>query len=129
MDSIWAVGMDHAIRSDWRDDMAITVNGKDMKEAVIKTEQYEMRILELMPDRLRLSIKEIAGTPFNFVPRFVTLVYPEAPLNAKDTGIVVVGRGLTVEVNVEFERRIRIETFIRMDLVYAKNKLATIAVE
>ena len=32
--------------------MAVKVNGKDMKDAVIKTEQFEMRILELTPDRL-----------------------------------------------------------------------------
>jgi hypothetical protein len=109
--------------------MAITVNGKDIKDAVIKTEQFEMRILELLPDHMKVSIKEVAGQPFNFVPRFVTLVYPEAPLNAKDSGIVSVGVGRTIEVNIEFERRIRIETFIRMDLQYARKKLATIAVE
>ena len=109
--------------------MAITVNGKDMKDAVIKTEQYEMRLLELLPVHLKVSIKETAGQPFNFVPRFVTLVYPEGPLNAKDTGIIVVGSGKTIEVVIEFEKRIRIETFIRMDLTYARKKLATIAVE
>jgi hypothetical protein len=109
--------------------MAITVNGKDMKDAVIKTEQYEMRILELMPAHLKVSIKETAGQPFNFVPRFITLVYPEGPLNAKDTGIIVVGSGKTIEAVIEFEKRIRIETFIRMDLTYARKKLATISVE
>ena len=109
--------------------MAITVNGKDMKDAVIKTEQYEMRLLELLPVHLKVSIKETAGQPFNFVPRFVTLVYPEGPLNAKDTGIIVVGSGKTIEVVIEFEKRIRIETFIRMDLQYARKKLATIAIE
>ena len=83
--------------------MAITVNGKDMKDAVIKTEQFEMRILELLPDHLKLSIKETAGQPFNFVPRFITLVYPEGPLNAKDTGIVVVGAGRTIEPVIAFE--------------------------
>jgi hypothetical protein len=63
--------------------MAITVNGKDIKDAVIKTEQFEMKILELLPDHIKVSIKETAGQPFNFVPRFVTLVYPEATVNAK----------------------------------------------
>lgn len=119
----------HAIRWDWRGDMAITVNGKEMKDAVIKTDQYEMRILELLPDHLKLGIKETAGQPFNFVPRFVTLVYPEGPLNAKDTGIIVVGAGKTIEPVIQFERKIRIETFIRMELQYARKKLATIAVE
>ena len=109
--------------------MAITVNGKDIKEAVIKTDQFEMRLLELLPDHLKLSIKETAGQSFNFVPRFVVLVYPEGPLNAKDTGILVVGAGRTIEPIITFERKIRIETFIRMDLTYARKKLATIAVE
>ena len=109
--------------------MAITVNGKDIKDAVITTEQFEMRILELLPDNLKLAIKETAGQPFNFVPRFVTLVYPEGPLNARDTGIIVVGAGKTVEVVIGFQRKIRIETFIRMDLQYARRKLATIAIE
>src|SRR5688572_28244158 len=98
--------------------MAITVNGKDMKEAVIKTEQYEMRILELLPDHLKLSVRETAGQSFNFVPRFITLVYPEGPLNARDTGILVVAARATIEPVITFERKIRIETFIRMDLTY-----------
>jgi hypothetical protein len=125
----WERDPAHAIRWDWKRDMAITVNGRDMKDAVIKTDQYEMRILELLPDHLKLSIKETAGHPFNFVPRFVTLVYPEGPLNARDTGIIVVAAGKTVEPIIEFERKIRIETFIRMELQYARKKLATIAVE
>jgi hypothetical protein len=109
--------------------MAITVNGKDIKDAVIKTEQFEMKILELLPDHFKVSIKETAVQPFNFVPRFVTLVYPEGTVNAKDTGIVVVGARKIIEATIEFEKRIRIETFIRMDLQYARKKLATIAVE
>ncbi len=129
MASNLAAAVGPAIRWDWRDDMAITVNGKDIKDAVIKTDQFEMRILELLPDHLKLSIKETAGQAFNFVPRFVSLLYPEGPLNARDTGIIVVGAGKTVEPVVTFERKIRIETFIRMDLQYARKKLATIAIE
>jgi len=30
--------------------MALRVNGKDIKDAIIKTDQFEMRILELTPD-------------------------------------------------------------------------------
>ena len=30
--------------------MAVRINGKDMKDAVIKTDQFEMRFLELLPD-------------------------------------------------------------------------------
>ena len=59
----------------------------------------------------------------------MTLVYPEAVVNARDTGIVVVGARRTIEAVIEFEKRIRIETFIRMDLQYARKKLATIAIE
>ena len=109
--------------------MAITVNGKDMNDAIIKTEQFEMRILELVPEYLKLSVKEISNHPFNFVPKFITLRYPEGPLNAKDEGILAVHARETVEAVVHFESRIRIEKFIRFDLVYAKQKLAAIAIE
>ena len=109
--------------------MAITVNGKDMKEAVIKTDQFEMRILEFVPEHLRLSVKGISGEAFNFVPRFLVLMYPEKPLNAKDGGIVVVGAGKTIEPVIEFEEKLRIERFIRIELRYARRKLATIAIE
>ncbi len=109
--------------------MAIRINGKDMKDAVLKSDQFEMRILELLPDHLRVSVKDIKGHPFNFVPRFLELVYPEKTLNAKDTGIVAVGVGKTVEQVIQFQERIRIEPFFMIDLRYARKKLATITVE
>lgn len=110
--------------------MAIKVNGKDMKDAVIKAEQFEMRILELTPDRLKVTVKDIHGEAFNFVPRFIQIVYPEKTINAKpNTGIVVVGPGKTIESTIPFEEKLTIERFITMELRYARKRLAEILVE
>jgi len=111
-------------------EMALRVNGKDMKDAVLKTDQFEMRILELVPDHMRIIVKESSGHAFNFVPRFLEIVYPEnKSIAAKDTGIVGVDVGKSVEQVVQFQERLRIETFLMMDLRYARKKLATIVVE
>ena len=107
----------------------IRVNGKDMKDAVIKTDQFEMRILELTPDHLRVSVKDSTGHPFNFAPRFLEMVYPEKTIAAKDAGIVALAAGKTMERVIEFEQRLRIEAFLMMDLRYARKKLATITVD
>jgi len=109
--------------------MALRVNGKDVNEAIIKTDQFEMRILELTPDHLKVTVKEISGHPFNFVPRFFEMIYPEKSIAAKDTGIVTVGTGKVVEAVVEFREKLRVETFLTMELRYARKKIATIAVE
>jgi len=109
--------------------MALRINGKDMKDAVLKADQFEMRILELIPDRMSINVKETAGHSFNFVPRFLQMVYPEKTINAKDTAIVAIGVGKSIEQVVEFQERLRIETFLMMDLRYARKKLATIVVE
>ena len=109
--------------------MALRINGKDMKDAVIKTDQFEMHILELTPDHLKVAIKDSSGHPFNFVPRFVEMIYPEKSIAAKDAGIMTVGAGKTIEAAVEFREKLRIETFLTMELRYARRKIATIAVE
>jgi hypothetical protein len=109
--------------------MALRINGKDMKDAVLKSEQFEMRILELIPVHMKIVVKESSGHPFNFVPRFLEIVYPEKSIAAKDTGIVTLGVGKSVERVIEFQERLRIETFLMMDLRYARKKLATIVVE
>jgi hypothetical protein len=109
--------------------MAIKVNGVDMKDAVIKTEQFEMRLLELTPERLRASVKGVSGDSFNFVPRFVSMVYPDRTINAKDTGPMVVRRAATIEPVIEFQQKLVIERFSEMDLHYARRKLASLAVE
>src|SRR2546425_12382967 len=100
--------------------MALRINGKDMRDAVIKTDQFEMRILELTPDHLKVSVKEISGHPFNFVPRFLELIYPEKSIAAKDIGIMSVGAGKTAESIIEFREKLRIETFLTMELRYAR---------
>jgi len=109
--------------------MALRINGKDMKDAVLKSDQFEMRILELIPDHMKIAVKESSGHAFNFVPRFLEMVYPEKSIAAKDTGIVALGVGKSVEQVIEFQERLRIETFLMMDLRYARKKLATIVVE
>lgn len=109
--------------------MAIRINGKAMKDAVIKGDQFEMRILEFLPDHMRVQVKESTGHPFNFVPRFLQIVYPEKVIAVKDTGIVAVDKGKTIEQAIEFQERVRIEPFLMMELRYARKKLATIEVE
>jgi hypothetical protein len=118
-----------AIRCRLEVDVALRINGKDMKDAVLKTDQFEMRILEMVPDHMKVTVKETSGHPFNFVPRFVEMVYPEKVIAAKDTGIVSVGVGKSIEKVIEFRERLRIETFLMWDLRYARKKLATIVVE
>ena len=109
--------------------MAIRVNGKEMKDAIIKTDQFEMRILEMTPDHLKLTIKGISGEAFNFVPRFLSMVYPEKTIDAKDSGILVVGAGKTIEPVIQFQEKLRIERLFTMQLRYARRKLADIAVD
>jgi hypothetical protein len=110
-------------------EMALTINGKDMKDAVLKADQFEMRILEFIPDHMKINVKESSGHSFNFVPRFLQIVYPDKTINAKDTGIVSLGVGKSIEQVIEFQERLRIETFLMMDLRYARKRLATIVVE
>jgi hypothetical protein len=109
--------------------MAVKVNGKDMKDAVIKTEQFEMRILELTPDRLRVSVTATQRESFNFVPRFVSMIYPDRTINARDAGPVAVRPKESVEVNVLFREKLRMETFMPFELRYATKKLAEISIE
>ena len=109
--------------------MAILVNGKPMKDAVLKGDQFEMKILEFLPDHMGVQVKESTGHPFNFVPRFLQIVYPEKVIAVKDTGIVAVDKGKTIEQVIVFQERVRIEPFLMMEIRYARKKLATISVE
>jgi hypothetical protein len=109
--------------------MAIRINGKDMKDAVIKADQFEMKILEFIPGHMKVSVKESTGHPFNFVPRFIEIVYPDKTIAARDSGIHAVGVGKTIEQVVEFQERLRIETFLMMELRYARKRIALISVE
>ena len=88
-----------------------------------------MRVLELTPDHLKVTVKETSGHPFNFVPRFFEMIYPEKSIAAKDTGIVTVGTDKVVEAVVEFREKLRIETFLTMELRYARKRIAMITVE
>src|SRR5215470_14190054 len=107
--------------------MAIFINGKEMKDAVIKTENYEMRILEWTPDLMKVSVKETYGEAFNFVPRFVTVVYPDTKtVVGKDAGIVVVPRKETVQATIQFAEKLRMERLMSFELRYARKKLANV---
>ncbi len=109
--------------------MAILINGKDMKDAVIKTEQYEMKIVELIPDSMRVSIKGF-DEPFSFVPRFVTITYPDTKvISAKDSGIIVVPTGGTVQTTIQFAEKLRLERMMTFELRYARKKIADISIE
>jgi len=83
----------------------------------------------MVPDRMKVQVKESAGHPFNFVPRFFEIVYPEKTIGVKDSGIIAVGVGKTIERVLEFQEKLRIETFLMMDVRYARKKLATITVD
>lgn len=109
--------------------MAVLVNGKDMKDAVIKTDQYEMKVLDLIPDSMKVSIKG-AGEPFNFVPRFITIIYPDTKvINARDSGIVVVPSKETVQTTIQFSEKLRLEKMMTFELRYARKRLAEISIE
>src|SRR2546428_6006290 len=110
--------------------MAILINGKDMKDAVIKTDNYEMKVLELTPDIMKVSIKETYGEAFNFVPRFVTIVYPDTKIiMGKDSGIIVVPRKETVQATIQFAEKLRMERMMSFEFRYARKKLADISIE
>jgi len=109
--------------------MAIRVNGKELKDVILKTDQFELRILEFVPDHMKVNVKESTGHPFNFVPRFFDIAYPDKIVAAKDTGIVALGAGKTLEAVITFQEKLHIEPFVLMDLRYAKKKLGTISVD
>jgi hypothetical protein len=109
--------------------VAIRINGKDIKDVVIKADQFEMQILEFLPDHMKVNVKERTGHSFNFVPRFFDIAYPERVIAAKDSGIVAIDAGKSMETVISFQERLRIEPFLMMDLRYARKKLATLAVD
>ncbi len=57
------------------------------------------------------------------------MIYSERSIAAKDAGIVTVGTGRVVEAVVEFREKLRIETFLTMELRYARKRMAMITVE
>ena len=110
--------------------MAIKVNGKDMTDAVIKTDQFEMKILSFTPDEMKVSIKGTSGDSFTFVPRFITIVYPDTKVVAtKDTGITAVRSQQTVEVTVQFAEKLHMERMMSFELRYSRRRLAEISIE
>ncbi len=110
--------------------MAIRVNGKDMKEAVIKTDQFEMRLLEMTSGHMKVSVKDIVGEAFRFAPRFISIAYPDTKVvNGKDSGTATVPAKQAVEVMIEFAEKLHMEPFMTFELRYARRRLAEISIE
>ena len=110
--------------------MAIRINGKDMKDAVIKTTQYEMRISELMPDHMNITVTDISGESFSFVPRFLQIAYPDSKvINVKDTGVMVIRAKQSVSATAEFAEKLRMEVLMSFTLLYSRRRLAEITIE
>ena len=109
--------------------MAIRVNGKDMKDAVIKTEQFDMQLLDLVPESMKVSIHGTAES-FSFVPRFITITYPDTRVvNARDAGIVSVRGKETVETTIVFAEKLRLERMMTFELRYSRKKIADISID
>ena len=110
--------------------MSIMVNGKDMSVAVIKTDQFEMRLLELTPDQMKVSVKDTTGHPFSFVPRFMSIVYPDTKVvNGRDSGIATIPAKQAVDVSIQFAQKIHMERLMSFELFYARKRLAEISIE
>jgi hypothetical protein len=110
--------------------MAILVNGKDMKVAVIKTDQFEMRLLDLTPDGLKVSVNATTGEAFTFVPRFMSIIYPDTKtVNARDTGVTTIPSKQAVEVTIQFAEKVHMERLMSFELRYARKRLAEISIE
>ena len=110
--------------------MAIMVNGKDMKVAVIKTDQFEMRLLEMTPEAMKVSVKDTTGEAFTFVPRFISIVYPDTKVvNGRDNGVSTIPSKQSVEVTVQFAEKLHMERMMSFELRYARKRLAEISIE
>jgi hypothetical protein len=110
--------------------MAVMVNGKDMKEAVIKTDQFEMRLLDLTPDTMRVNVKDTSGEAFSFVPRFITIVYPDTKvISARDSGVSTIPSKQSAEVTIQFAEKLHMERMMSFELRYARKRLAEISIE
>lgn len=110
--------------------MAVMVNGKDMKIAVMKADQFEMRLLDLTPDGMKVSVKDTSGEAFTFVPRFLSIVYPDTKtVNAKDSGVTTIPAKQAVDVAIQFAEKVRMERMMSFELHYARKRLAEISIE
>ena len=110
--------------------MAIKINGKDMKEAVITTDQYEMRFSDISGDSMKVTVKETYGEGFSFVPRFFKAVYPDkTTIPAKLGDAIPVGSGKTIEHTVVFQGKLRLDKGTSFQLIYGTKKLADVKIE
>lgn len=112
--------------------MPIKINGKDLKDAVIKTDQFEIRISEIAGDTIKMSVKDVYGEAFTFVPRFFRVVYPDkTTIAAKDVATIPVPTSQTIEHALVFQSKLKLDKGTKFRLVYGfgDRKLADISVE
>jgi hypothetical protein len=110
--------------------MVIKIDGVEISQAVIKTEQMELRVLEVGDDRMTFEVQDVYGESFNFVPRFFRFVYSGgSTVAATDQETRVVQAGETIESTVVFERALRLEARMKIEMRYGMSRLADVTVE
>ena len=62
--------------------MVIKIDGKEIQDAVIRTQQMELRSLEIAQDRIEFEVKDIYGESFNCIPCFFKLAYSDGSVIA-----------------------------------------------
>ena len=111
--------------------MVIKIDGKEIQDAVIRTQQMELRILEIAQDRIEFEVKDIYGESFNFVPRFFKLAYSDGSVIAakadQETAALLANE--TLEVTVVFAEALRFEAGMKIQMNYGFSTLAEITVE
>ena len=110
--------------------IVIKIDGVEISEAVITTQQMELRVLEMDDDSITFEVKDLYGESFNFVPRFFRFVYADgSSIAAKDQETRVVQAEETIQSTVIFETKLRFEAGMRIELRYGMAKLANVTVE
>lgn len=99
--------------------MVLKIDGKLIDEAVIRTQQMGLRILEIAEDRIEFNVREIYGEPFNFVPRFFRLVYSDGSIIAAKTeqGAVTLRANEALKAAVVFAKELRFETGMKIQMI------------
>jgi len=111
--------------------LIIKIDGSDLDSAVIKTQQMELRVLDIKADAMRFEVKDIYGESFNFVPRFFKLIYEDGSIIAakkEQTTIPLLPKEV-LAAKVTFEADFRFKQGMRVELHYGLSILAEITVE
>ena len=111
--------------------MVIKIDGKEIQDAVIRTQQMELRVQEISEDRIEFQVKDIYGESFNFVPRFFKLVYGDGSIIAAkaDQETLALLANETLEATVVFAEELRFEVGMKIRMSYGLSTLAEITVE